>query len=473
MLARSVHSTRIPAAVQQLMILRRGPGAFRLATVLLIGIVIAQSAGSAAFGQKPTNRRTPLVDAVALVRPSVVNLRGRKTLALDPAETASAAQPARQVNGMGTGVIIDPAGYILTNFHVVEDVRRIEVTLEDGTTTTGSLIAHDGDTDLALIKIQINRPLPVIPLGTSSDVMLAETVAALGNAYGYEDTVTRGIVSEIGRTVQVSDTQIYNNLLQTDAPINPGNSGGPLINLDGEMIGINVAVRVGAQGIAFAIPVNDAMEVAAGFFREINSRQISHGLTVSTGYNEHIPETRIDSIDASLLDSGVNVQVGDIVVSIDGVDCPRAVDFERALINSKPGDRKELVLSRNGTRLPVSLTMKDAGDNEGHDIWRRMGIQVSQVPVQHVKSAAATYEKGLRVDRVRPGSSAAREGIREGDILVAMHGWRTESMDNLIYILSLPDVSGGKDVVFYIVRNQEPFFGNIRAAAQTSVTASR
>ena len=106
--------------------------------------------------------------------------------------------------------------------------------------------------------------------------MLAETVAALGNAYGYEDTVTRGIVSEIGRTVQVSEEQIYHNLLQTDASINPGNSGGPLINLDGQMIGINVAVRVGAQGIAFAIPVNDAMDVAAGFLSELTERKVHH-----------------------------------------------------------------------------------------------------------------------------------------------------------------------------------------------------
>lgn len=458
--------------MQLLFSFRHRPGDLPKKVALLAVVIMAITAGGPAFGQKPTNRHTPLVDAVAQVRPSVVNLRGRKTLVLDPAEMASAEQPARQVNGMGTGIIIDPAGYILTNFHVVEDVRRIEVTLEDGTTTTGSLIAHDGETDLALIKIQVNRPLPVIPLGTSSDVMLAETVAALGNAYGYEDTVTRGIVSEIGRTVQVSDTQVYNNLLQTDAPINPGNSGGPLINLDGEMIGINVAVRVGAQGIAFAIPVNDAMEVAAGFFREINTRQVSHGLTVSTVYNGHVPEARIDAVDASMLDSSANIQAGDIIVSIDGMESPRAIDFERALINSKPGDRKELVISRNGTRLPVSLTLKEAGENEGHAIWRRMGIQVSQVPVQHVKSASATYEKGLRVDRVRPGSSAAREGIREGDILVAMHGWRTESVDNLVYILSLQDVAGGKDVVFYILRNEEPFFGNIRAAAQTSANTS-
>ena len=149
---------------------------------------------------------------------------------------------------MGTGVVIDSRGYILTNYHVVEGVRNIEVTVSDGTQTIAELVAHDHATDLAILKISIGRSLPVIKIGTSSDLMLAETVAAVGNAYGYEHTVTVGIISQLGRTVQVNDDQVYKNLIQTDAPINPGNSGGPLINLKGEMVGINVAVRIGGSG---------------------------------------------------------------------------------------------------------------------------------------------------------------------------------------------------------------------------------
>ncbi|MGI9517828.1 MAG: S1C family serine protease, partial [Pirellulaceae bacterium] len=192
-----------------------------LLAMLLAGLALGPISDSTAQ-VKTSNRVTPLVRAVANARPAVVNLRGKKTLQTAQTTAGTPTQTVRQVNGMGTGVIIDPRGYILTNFHVVEDVKRIQVTLPDSTTTTGALIAHDPKTDLALIKIRTSEPLPVIPLGTSTDVMLAETVAALGNAYGYEDTVTRGIISEIGRTVQVSDNQVYHNLLQTDAPINPG-----------------------------------------------------------------------------------------------------------------------------------------------------------------------------------------------------------------------------------------------------------
>ena len=164
---------------------------------------------------------------------------------------------------MGTGTIIDERGYILTNYHVVSDVRRIEVTLDDGRGCMAELVAYDAAADLAVIKIPATKPLPVIRIGTSADLMEGESVIALGNAFGYEQTVTRGIISALGRDVQVSDTQSYDDLIQTDASINPGNSGGPLLNIDGEMIGVNVAVRAGAQGIGFAIPIDSALNVAA------------------------------------------------------------------------------------------------------------------------------------------------------------------------------------------------------------------
>ncbi len=156
---------------------------------------------------------------------------------------------------MGTGVIIDPRGYIVTNYHVVDGVREIQVTTGR---RTDSYVADwsptIAKTDLAIIKIDAREELPVITIGTSPDLMPGETVIAVGNAYGYEHTVTRGIISALHRTVQVSDAQIYDDLIQTDASINPGNSGGPLLNIDGEMIGINVAVRAGARASALPFP---------------------------------------------------------------------------------------------------------------------------------------------------------------------------------------------------------------------------
>ncbi len=433
---------------------------------LLLAFLVANGL-TASLHAQTSNRHTPLVDAVAKVRPSVVNLRGRKTLTPEPTQPGAHTQAVRQVNGMGTGVIIDAQGYILTNYHVVEDVVRIEVTLADGTSTAGTLIAHDDETDLALIKIRTSKPLPVIPVGTSSDVMLAETVAALGNAYGYEDTVTRGIISEIGRTVQVSDDQIYENLLQTDAPINPGNSGGPLINLDGEMIGLNVAVRVGAQGIAFAIPVNDAMEVATGFLRDMNDQRFSHGVSTRTVYENHVPQVIVDTTSKSST-STPELQIGDWITAIDGSPCSRAMEFERALLNKNPGETANVSVNRGSEHLEITLQLNEAGPGGGNAIWRHLGITVSPISSGQLPALSTNYDSGLRIDSVRPGSPAAREGIHEGDVLVAMHGWRTESVENLMYVLALKDVTAGAEVVFYIIRNREPFFGNIRISSQLS-----
>ncbi len=411
------------------------------------------------------HRMTPLVQAVANVRPSVVNLRGKKTLRSNNDNAGARTQTVRQVNGMGTGVIIDPSGYILTNFHVVEDVKQIQVTLADGTATMGRLISHDNKTDLALIKIQVNQPLPTIPLGTSTDVMLAETVAALGNAYGYEDTVTRGIVSEIGRTVQVSDDQIYHNLLQTDASINPGNSGGPLINLDGEMIGINVAVRVGAQGIAFAIPVNDAMEVAAGFLGEITEQQIHHGIIARTVYREHEPSTRIQSVKDFSAAERAGLKYGDIISSVNGKSCLRAVDLQRHLLDFKPGETVQLVVDRDGQQLTIALVLGNDQPSSGVSIWQQFGVKVTSVDQTELGNRHPNYSRGLRIDEVRTGGPADREGLRRGDILVTMDGWKTESLENLMYVLGQEDVRRGDETVFYILRNGEPFYGNVRMTA--------
>ncbi len=406
-------------------------------------------------------RMTPLVQAVAKVRPSVVNLRGKKTVPPDSSST-SQSHAVRQVNGMGTGVIIDPSGYILTNYHVVEGVKRIQVTLHDGSTTTGKLIAHDDLTDLALLKIRTVGDLPVIPLGSSSGVMLAETVAALGNAYGYEDTVTRGIVSEIGRTVQVSDRQVYHNLIQTDASINPGNSGGPLINLDGEMIGINVAVRVGAQGIAFAIPVNDAMEVAANFLANIVAETVQHGITAKTIHADQETMVQIDAVAHFSAAQDAGLRSGDVIKTVDGLPCPRSIDLYRQLLRRQAGDEVALEIDRHGQTRTIKLKLSKAHDRRNNAIWTQLGVHVSPTEKNQLRDVHPNYSRGLRIEQVRSGSPADKEGMQIGDVLVAMHGWKTETIENLLYILQQADVRQGSDCIFYIIRKNEPFYGHVR-----------
>ncbi len=206
-----------------------------------------------------------MVEAVQKVQPSVVSISSEKKAASTSRWPFTAEESQRpRVSGMGTGVILDDRGYILTNHHVVDKVQGIEVHLMDGAIYPARLLQYDEAMDLAMLKVEAGRSLPAIAIGTSSDLMVGEDVITIGNAFGYENTVSVGIISALKRNVTLSDEQVYRNLIQTDACINPGNSGGPLINIEGELIGINVAVRAGAQGIGFALPIDDVKAVAAG-----------------------------------------------------------------------------------------------------------------------------------------------------------------------------------------------------------------
>ncbi|MFM7108237.1 MAG: S1C family serine protease, partial [Planctomycetaceae bacterium] len=254
------------------------------------------------------SRRTAIVLAIESQRDAVVNIHGQKVVGED-----EAGAEARRVNGMGTGVIVDPRGYVVTNFHVVEGVRRIEVTLSDGRTTSASLVSHDPRTDLAVIKIAADAPLPVVTIGTSSDLMIGETVLALGNAYGYEHTVTRGIVSALHRDVEVSRTQRYDDLIQTDASINPGNSGGPLLNINGEVIGINVAVRAGAQGIGFAIPIDHVLEVVTTLMSVERVDHTWHGIVAKS---DGRPGVVVEAVHRESPAATVGVRAGDLITRI-------------------------------------------------------------------------------------------------------------------------------------------------------------
>lgn len=386
-----------------------------------------------------------------------------------PLDDARSTNEMKQVNGMGTGVIIDPRGYVLTNYHVVQDVEKIQVTTSDRKKLIGRLIAHDPDTDLALLKIDSEGQLPTIPIGTSSDLMLAETVAAVGNAYGYEHTVTVGIISQLGRTVQVNDDQIYRNLIQTDAPINPGNSGGPLLNLDGKMIGINVAVRIGAQGIAFAIPANDAMEIASKLMEQHASDKsgVHHGIRAMTVFEDHKPSLVVKSVDPQSPADKAGIEKGDRINSVNGSPAVRSLDLYCALLDSSDQKSFDLSIDHRGQQEDVSIQLtKNTNSDANRTAWKMLGLSVKPATASEMKDRHPNYQHGLKIQRVRQNSPAEREGIIEGDILVAMHGWKTETMDNLEYILEQQDIKNRKNFMFYILREKEPFWGKLRIASQ-------
>lgn len=412
-------------------------------------------------------RRSALVVAVESARSSIVNIHGEKSV---PAENRG-GDTAKRVNGMGTGVIVDERGYIITNHHVVDGVRKITVTTAERESYTARLVSRDLKTDLAIIKIDADAKLPVIEIGGSSDLMPGETVIAVGNAYGYEHTVTRGIVSALHRTVQVSDAQSYEDLIQTDASINPGNSGGPLLNIEGKMIGLNVAVRAGAQGIGFAIPADRVVSTAADLMSTRRLDHTWHGLIASP-----VVEVRggvvIDAVDAESPAAASGLRGGDVITAVGHRHVSRALDLERALLGHHAGERIAVEAEREGQPLTVNLklvSLPDEQDEPSDPIWEMLGLELKPVSAkQFQRQHRSRYRGGLLVTEVRSDSPASRQGIRRGDILVGMHIYETVSLDNVTYVLNRSDFASLDPVKFYILRENEPqtLYGFLQVARE-------
>jgi serine protease Do len=397
------------------------------------------------------------VRAIESQRDAVVNIHGQKLVGGGEDESGE----LRRVNGMGTGVIIDPRGYVVTNFHVVEGVRRIEITLSSGRTTSATLVSHDPRTDLAVIKIAGDEPLPVVTIGTSSDLMIGETVLALGNAYGYEHTVTRGIISALHRNVEVSRTQRYDDLIQTDASINPGNSGGPLLNINGEVVGINVAVRAGAQGIGFAIPIDRVLDVATKLMSVERVDQTWHGIVARADGRRGAV---VEAVHGESPAANGGVKAGDLITRIGDVPVTRQLDIERALLGHKAGDSVPVTVVRAGGEERISLSlarMRRESLSVDDRCWRELGVRLATVSPAKVQQLQSRYRGGLSVTEVRPGGPAFEQGIREGDILVGLHVWETIAPDNITYILDKAGEEHLNPIKFYVLRGRETLFGHI------------
>ena len=438
----------------------------RLSVRLLVATLVAGLSLAATSSALATSlRRSAIVQAVANAESSVVNIHGRKTVAAEEEVGAF-----KQVNGLGTGIVIDPRGYIVTNFHVVDGVKRVQVSTSTGETLVARLVANDPSTDLALIKIETTQPMQTMTIGTSSDLMTGEDVIAIGNAYGYEHTVTRGIVSALHRTVEVGEGQEYADLIQTDASINPGNSGGPLLNIDGDMIGINVAVRVGAQGIGFAVPIDRALDIAARLLDAEVLKSVSHGVAGKTLASPNKSEYLVTAVAAGSAADNAGLLPGDVVLSVAGTSVSRSLDFERTLLDKRGGDELIVTVRRGGEprNLQVVLGTPTVSERSVSELaWDVFGIRLTPTASGTFRRINTRYRGGLKVIGVRPDSPAAKQGIRYGDILVGMHKWETVSMDNVAFILESDAVRSSDPVKFYVLRAGETLFGHLQVSMRT------
>lgn len=419
-------------------------------------------------------RVTPMVTAVKRAAPSVVNIHSEKLR-------------GGKISGMGSGIIIDERGYIVTNQHVIADVDTLRISLINGSQFPAKIISFDRKHDLALLKIDPKEALPVIPLGTSSDLQLGETVIAVGNAFGYEHTITAGIVSQLHRDVEVDEKKGigYKNLIQTDASINPGNSGGPLINLDGEVIGINVAIRQGAQRIGFAIPIDDARElIARNLLSSRNLEHLWHGLVGRDFKSSSEMQLVVQRVEPNSPAFGAGLRQGDVVLEVNKRHIRDLTDFERSVLGSRPGESLNILFRRNGEENPTSLQIATLKPNpsgpstqnslpvqsvtrenltrNSHDedsAWEVFGVALDRHNPVDVNELGLGYESGLRIVDVRPGSPAALRGAMPGDILVGLHIWQANKSADIEYVLNHEELFGELNPLkFTFIRGSKAYF---------------
>jgi serine protease Do len=406
-------------------------------------------------------RETFVVAAIKRVRGAVVNIHSERTVTHSTVDLFPLANSPNRVNGMGTGIIIDTRGYIVTNQHVVDDVTALRIRLADGRTVNAAVVARHPEKDLAVIKIDPPYPLPVMPIGTANDLMVGETVIAIGNAYGYEHTASLGIVSAIKRDVTLNKDMAYKALIQTDASINPGNSGGPLINIHGELVGVNVAIRAGAQGIGFAIPVDDMVLSVTEMLKTRRRGSSYEGFVcrdvLVQGNDGLVRKVVVNSVDPASPAEEAGLRSGDVLVQSGDIKIDSPIDVERAMLDRKPGDTIPFVVRRKDSEQRVQLPLASTV------VWNKLGVALVPVPSESVSRVNTQLHGGLEIAAINPNGMAAKSNLRKRDILVGLHKWETVNADNVTYILNHSEMMSINSVPFFIVRDGQMRSGQLPA----------
>ena len=356
-------------------------------------------------------------------------------------------QPREEGRAAGSGVIVDPRGYILTNNHVVENAAEIEVRLSDDRKFSATLIGRDAKTDLAVVRIEAaSTPLPVAALGDSDRLRVGQWAIAIGNPFGLDRTVTVGIISATGRTRVGVAT--YEAFIQTDASINPGNSGGPLLDLRGRVVGINTAIVATGQGIGFSIPIN----MARGIMEQLISRgrvvrgwlgiviqdltdELAAGFGVAPGAGVLVSDVMKDGPAEA-----AGVKPGDVIVEFAGAQIKEVTDLQKRVAAVDPGrptpvavirDRKRTVLSVKVGEQPTEETLVAAVPRE-----QGFGLTVEPLTSEAAEKLDITGRAGVLVTAVAPGSSGAEAGIRPGDAILELNRRPVTGVESFSKILA-------------------------------------
>ncbi len=393
--------------------------------LLLTGLLAAPAARADDDAARREARRTPIVRVFEQCRDAVVNISTTRIVRMRSLgmhgmwdEIFDFGLPRarnRRVQSVGSGVVVHESGYIVTNAHVVAQASDIQVTFADGETRPADLLAVDPEHDLAVLKVDAPQPLNDQKLGRSDDIMIGETVVAVGNPLGLQHSVSAGIVSALNRDLPFSNDITYSGLIQTDAPINPGNSGGPLLNINGELIGINTAIRGDAQNIGFAIPVDQLWELLPNMLDIERRQRVRFGLRVG-GQRAEVISVRDDSPAAK-----AGLRPGDRVVRFNGEALRDGIDYYVHLLGVKPDSEVRLVIRRGDQTQAVEVPLESVPLPDGGKLaWERLGVELEEIPAELRRRYDLPKYVGLMVTGVARGSPADRAGIMASDLILRL-----------------------------------------------------
>ena len=435
------------------------------------GLAFAQ----AVEAQAPAvSRVTPVVLAYRRAKPSVVNISSEKivTTSIGPFGRDIFRDifpsPFRRnvpVQSLGSGFLVHQAGYVVTNAHVVSRATKITVTLADNSKIAARAISADPDHDLAVLKIDPpkGKSLPHLPLGRSDDLMVGETVIAVGNPMGLSHTVTTGIVSALGRELQFARGVKYSGLIQTDAPINPGSSGGPLLNVRGELIGINTAIRADAQNIGFAIPVDELISLFPVLLNFERINRVVFGATVRQRHGPAGEKLIVSAVRAGSPAYG-KLKVGDCLQALNGKALAQMPDFTCGMLALGAPAKAYLECGRGGKTLQVTVEIQAKPKPDGNLLARGLfGLTFREVTPKAARELRLPLEYGLMVVGIDVGSPAAKIGLRLKDVVFQFGTAYVADLESLGMILE--DAAPGQEARIGVARGNVATWVRIRAKA--------
>jgi serine protease Do len=380
----------------------------------------------------------------------------------------------RKLIGIGSGIIMDPGGHILTNNHVVAGATKIIVTLSDGTRFPGMVMGTDPLSDLGVIKISSDKPLPYLTFGDSDKVEVGQWVVAIGQPEGLNESVTQGIISAKHRT-GVSSPESYQDFLQTDAAINPGNSGGPLLSLQGEVIGVNSAIiseSGGFMGIGFAIPSNMAVHIAKALIA--NGKVVRGWLGVSIqDLNTELAKkfglsTARGALVADVMKNGpadkAGMKQGDVILAYQGKEIPNSSMLRNEVANTPVGQEAKVTVWRNDKKIDLTVTignLEDATKILMSGVKEKLGVEVESLTAQEAEKLGMQTAQGVVLTEVDPNGPLGKAGFEKGDIILQIDGRPVVNADSFAAMVN--SLSAHQKIVLLAVDPKKGQAGYVHA----------